>query len=197
LFTGLIEVRGTLRGTERQGPGRRLTIESPGYFGGQAIGASISINGCCLTIVARSEDQADFEAGDETLRRTTMERWSVGDRVNLEAAIRAGNPIGGHFVTGHIDGIGTLLLRHDNGAWSNFVFSAPGPLLRQMAAKGSVAVDGVSLTLVEVAPESFSVALIPHTLAQTTLGALQPGYAVNLETDVLAKYVERQLAVKA
>jgi len=127
------------------------------------------------------------------LQRTTLGKLCVGDRVNLEASLRAGDPLGGHYVTGHIDAVGLVDERVDDADWSTFWFRVPKELTRQMASKGSIAVDGVSLTLVDVEPERFSVALIPHTLQVTTLGQRQRGDSVNLETDVLAKYVERQL----
>jgi riboflavin synthase len=135
----------------------------------------------------------EFQAGDETLRRTNLGRLKPGSGVNVEHSLCLGDQMGGHFVTGHIDGQGMLESRTDAGDWSTFWFRAPADLMRQMASKGSIAVDGVSLTLVDVEDERFSVMLIPHTLEHTTLGKLQPGDAVNLETDVLAKYVQRQL----
>jgi riboflavin synthase len=136
----------------------------------------------------------EFQAGEETLRRTNLGNLKSGSAVNMERSLCLGDPLGGHFVTGHIDGQGTLESRTDAGQWSTFWFHAPAELMRQMASKGSIAIDGVSLTLVDVEDERFSVMLIPHTLEFTTLGKLQPGDAVNLETDVLAKYVQRQLA---
>lgn len=193
MFTGLVEACGTVGAVEPCGPGRRLTIHCERYFERRAIGDSIAINGCCLTIVASQRDQACFEAGTETLGRANLGRLTPGARVNLESATCAGSPLGGHLVTGHIDDLGILKKRIDQGDWSEFWFSIPGRLTRQMASKGSVAVDGVSLTLVEVTDDQFSVALIPHTLAATNLGDRIVGDCVNVETDILAKYVERQL----
>ena len=137
-----------------------------------------------------------FEAGPETLQKTTLGQLAEGDRVNLETSLKLGDTLGGHLVSGHVDGVGSVDERHDDDEWSTFWIRVPGELTRQMASKGSVAVDGVSLTLVEVEDERFSVALIPHTLAVTTLGFRKPGDPVNLETDLLAKYVERQLEWK-
>ena len=161
------------------------------------IGDSIAVNGCCLTIVAVEGDCLAFDAGPETLPRTNLGDLGVGQGVNLESSLRMGDPLGGHFVTGHVDGRGTLSARSDEGDWSTFRFAAEPRLTAQMASKGSIAVDGVSLTLVEVEPTGFSVALIPHTLAATTLGRLAVGDLVNLETDLLAKYVEKCLAAQA
>ena len=152
---------------------------------------SISVNGCCLTVIERHGDTFGFQAGPETLARTNLGELKPGSPVNLERALAVGDRLGGHFVSGHIDGVGTLLSRDDYGEWSTFWFSVPRSLAVQMASKGSIAVDGVSLTIVDSQPDRFSVALIPYTLAVTTLGRLQPGGKVNLETDLLAKYVQR------
>jgi riboflavin synthase len=159
-------------------------------------GESIALNGCCLTVAEIDGDALHFQAGPETLARTNLGELTEGTLVNLERALPVGARLGGHLVSGHIDGVGHVRDRQDDREWSTFWFIAPPPLLRQMASKGSIAVDGVSLTLVEVTDECFSVQLIPHTLAVTTLGHKQPGDRVNLETDLLAKYVERQLAFR-
>jgi riboflavin synthase len=145
-----------------------------------------------LTVVERQADTLVFQAGPETLLRTNLGRLQAGGRVNMERAVVVGSRLGGHFVSGHIDGQGALLDRRDEGDWSTLWFSVPRTLARHMASKGSVAIDGVSLTIVASEPERFSVALIPYTLAVTTLGQLKPGDSVNLETDILAKYVERR-----
>jgi riboflavin synthase len=144
-------------------------------------------------VVKQAKSLLTFEAGDETLSRTNLGRLATGSRVNLERSLQVGDRLGGHLVAGHVDAQGTLLKRRDERDWSSMVFRVPQRLMRQMASKGSVAVDGVSLTLVIVESDHFSVALIPHTLKQTTLGELAIGDAVNIETDLLAKYVERQL----
>ncbi|TWT36181.1 Riboflavin synthase [Posidoniimonas corsicana] len=176
------------------GPGVTITIDRAGLEDDSDLGASIALNGCCLTVVANYDDRVDFQAGEETLSRTNLGQLKAGDRVNVEPSLRAGDPLGGHYVTGHIDALGTVDRRDDDSDWSKFWFRVPQSLTRQMASKGSVTVDGVSLTLVDVEEERFSVALIPHTLQATTLGGRQPGDRVNIETDVLAKYVERQLS---
>jgi riboflavin synthase len=193
VFTGLVQSLAEVRNVVTEGPGARLVIRDEAVAARSATGDSIAINGCCLTVVNLDGGDMSFEAGPETLQRTNLGRLRPGDRVNLETSLRMGDSLGGHIVTGHIDAIGRLLRREDDGPWCTMWFSAPAALSRQMASKGSVAVDGVSLTLVDVEPGRFSVALIPHTLQSTTLGPLKPGDDVNLETDVLAKYVERQL----
>jgi riboflavin synthase len=193
VFTGLVQSLGTVRKVTAEGPGVRLTVADRGIADSAKIGDSIAINGCCLTVIGVEGDALSFEAGPETLKRTNLDRLKAGDRVNLEASLKVGDALGGHWVTGHIDGLGTLDAREDQADWSTMWFRAPRDLTRQMASKGSVAVDGVSLTLVDVEDDRFSVALIPHTLRVTTLGLRRVGDAVNLETDVLAKYVQRQL----
>ncbi len=194
MFSGIVETLGLVSELRQVGPGVRLVIHSPQVASKTQIGSSVAINGCCLTVVERNDEQMEFDAGEETLSRTNLGRLVQGSRVNLELSLRIGDELGGHFVTGHIDAVGTLDERIDDEDWSKFWFKMPTRLGRQMAGKGSVAVDGVSLTLVDVEAERFSVALIPHTLSVTTLGPLQHGDPVNLETDVLAKYVEKQLA---
>lgn len=172
----------------------RLTLRDESIAHRSAIGDSIAINGCCLTVVDIAGDTLAFDAGEETLSRTNLGQTQAGDTVNLETSLKLGDDLGGHLVTGHIDGVATVDQRMDDADWSTFWFRVPAELTRQMASKGSVAVDGVSLTLVDVEQDRFSVALIPHTLKVTTLGARKVGDRVNIETDVLAKYVERQLA---
>jgi riboflavin synthase len=196
VFTGLVQGLGEVRVVTPDGPGVRLTVREPEIAGRSGVGDSIAINGCCLTVVDVADGGMTFEAGAETLNRTNLGRLQSGDAVNLESSLRLGDALGGHLVTGHIDGLGTVDRRVDDAAWCTMWFRAAPGLLRQMASKGSVAIDGVSLTLVDVEDERFSVALIPHTLTVTTLGGRRVGDQVNLETDVLAKYVERQLASK-
>jgi len=192
MFTGLTQDMARVVDVDLLPPGMRLTIESP-QLADAAIGESVAINGCCLTVIGRGGPQAAFEAGPETLARTNLGQLTPGAAVNIERSLRLGDRIGGHLVTGHIDGLASLVERREEGAWSTLWFACDGDLTRLMAAKGSIAVDGVSLTLVEVTDGGFSVALIPHTLAVTTLGRLEVGGQVNLETDLLAKYVARQL----
>lgn len=187
----------TVRRVEDAPPGRRLTIHAPELSRTAAIGDSIAINGCCLTVVANEGESLSFEAGPETLAKTNLGRLEGGSTVNLEGSLRVGDALGGHYVTGHVEAIGTLAERLDEGEWSTCWYTFPPELGRYMVPKGSVAVDGVSLTLVDVEADRFSVALIPHTLAATTLGGLSPGDPVNLETDLLAKYAQKQLVDRA
>jgi riboflavin synthase len=194
MFTGLVQGLGEVRAVTPDGPGVRLAVREAGIAARCAVGASIAVNGCCLTAVAIDGAEMAFEAGAETLARTNLGRLRPGDRVNLESSLRVGDELGGHLVTGHIDAVGAVAERIDDGNWRTMWFRAPRQVTAQLASKGSVAVDGVSLTLVDVEDERFSVALIPHTLDMTTLGCRRIGDEVNLETDVLAKYVERQLA---
>ncbi len=196
MFTGLVQCLATVREVVPEGPGARLVIANATTARRAAVGESIAISGCCLTVVAVDDDCLAFEAGPETLKCTTLGDLAAGDHVNLETSLCVGDSLGGHLVTGHIDAVGTVDQRLDEAEWSTLWFRASRPLMRQMASKGSVAIDGVSLTLVDVEDERFSVALIPHTLKVTTLGMRKIGDRVNLETDVLAKYVERQLEWK-
>jgi riboflavin synthase len=189
MFTGLVEALGTVRQVHAEGPGRRLVVAAPTFAAELTLGESVAVNGACLTVVASDRETCSFQAGPETLRRTNLGELAPGDRVNLERSLRVGDRLGGHFVQGHVDGLGQIAERLRQGEWETVWFSCPAELAAQMVPKGSVAVDGLSLTLVDVAADRFSVALIPHTLAQTTLGFKQPGAAVNLETDLLAKYV--------
>ncbi len=193
MFTGIVEAHCPVDLVLNQPPGKRLVVNLGIHANGLQIGDSVAINGCCLTVVQRTATAAEFEAGPETLRRTTLGKLVAGGMVNIERSLRVGDRLGGHFVTGHVDAVGQLVERSDEQDWSTYWFQMPARLAVQMAGKGSVAVDGVSLTLVEVESERFSVALIPHTLQQTTLGDLQVGDEANLETDLLAKYVEKQL----
>ncbi len=195
VFTGIVESMGRIEAVIAEPPGVLLRVASAIIADGVALGDSIAIDGCCLTVVAAAEGCLDFQAGEETLSKTTLGRRGAGDQVNLERSLRPQDRMGGHFVTGHIDGVGRVLERTDDGEWSWFVFGADPPLMRQMASKGSIAIDGVSLTLVDVLADRFSIALIPHTLQATTLGRRQVGDPVNLETDLLAKYVQRQLGM--
>lgn len=174
-----------------------LNVLSATIAAGLQIGDSVAVNGCCLTVVSIDGEQFAFEAGEETLSRTNLGQLAAGtSHVNLERSVRVGDRLGGHYVTGHIDCTGSLDRRHDDGEWSTFWFHVPPTWTRHMVPKGSITVDGVSLTLVEMEEDRFSVALIPHTLEVTTLGKLQPGDPVNIETDMLAKYVEKLLTAQ-
>lgn len=191
MFSGIVEALGMVVELRSEPPGCRLIVRHAKIAAETAVADSISVNGCCLTVVAVEGDTFSFQAGPETLARTDLGDLKPGSPVNLERALAVGARLGGHFVSGHIDGVGTLLERIDTGDWSTYWFSVPRALARQMASKGSIAVDGVSLTIVDSEPDRFSVALIPFTLAVTTLGSLQVGGKINLETDILAKYVGR------
>ena len=236
MFTGLVQALADVSEIAEAGAGRELVITGGVWAADLAIGESVAINGCCLTLVGigppspcplpsgggrgekalplpkgrRGEGappppatapppamgaRARFQVGPETLAKTNLGQLRVGDRVNVERSLAVGDRLGGHIVQGHVDGTGTIIDRRDEGDWVFMNFAAPPGLLGQMVPKGSVAADGVSLTIVEVQPDRFSVALIPHTLANTTLGLKPIGATVNLETDILAKYVARHLAV--
>jgi riboflavin synthase len=196
MFSGIVEARGTVAEIRPEPPGCLLVIGEPKIAAQTKLADSISVNGCCLTVIAADDQTMSFQAGPETLARTNLGELVPGSLVNLERALAVGDRLGGHFVSGHVDVVGTLESRDDRGDWSFFWFRIPRRLSRQMASKGSIAVDGVSLTIVDSQPERFSVALIPYTLAVTTLGPLQVGGTVNLETDILAKYVERLVEAK-
>ena len=192
MFTGLIEGQGSVKAITPESGTMRLTINFPSEVqAGLAIGDSVAINGCCLTVVELNDGAAAFEAGAETLSKTNLGRLSVGHRVNLERALRADARLGGHIVQGHVDGVGEVDAIEHDGDWVTMWFRLPSELLRYMVKKGSVAVDGISLTVVNVDEQRFSVALIPHTLEVTTLGQRGVGDSINIETDILAKYVER------
>ncbi len=191
MFSGIVEALGTIVEVRPEPPGCRLVVREPKIAAAVKVADSIAVNGCCLTVVEQRADTFAFQAGPETLARTNLGELVPGCRVNLERALAVGDRLGGHFVSGHIDGVGRLVRRDDAGEWSTFWFSVPRELAVQMASKGSIAVDGVSLTIVACEPDRFSIALIPYTLAVTTLGSLAPGGRVNLETDLLAKYVQR------
>ena len=197
MFSGIVEAMGTIAEIRSEPPGCRLIVRHEKIAAETAVADSISVNGCCLTVVGKADGIFDFQAGPETLARTNLGDLKPGGRVNLERALRVGDRLGGHFVSGHIDGVGTLIERRDHGEWSDLRFSISEQIAREMASKGSIAVDGVSLTIVDSQRDSFSVALIPLTLAVTTLGLLQPGDRVNLETDILAKYVQRLIEARS
>lgn len=191
MFTGIVEELGEITAVERHSAGARLIISGPLVTSDAARGDSIAVNGVCLTVVDLSGGSFTVDVVTETVRRTSLASVSVGDRVNLERATAVGQRLGGHIVQGHVDGTGTLLSRETDGLAR---FSVPVSLSRYLVDKGSIAVDGVSLTVVEAAAEEFSVALIPTTLKLTILGTRKPGDIVNLEVDVLAKYVAKLLA---
>jgi riboflavin synthase len=195
MFTGIVEELGRVRSVEPNATGARLEFEAREVLADAHVGDSIAVNGCCLTVVERGGTWWAAEAVEETLRRTSLGALRAGDPVNLERPVRATDRLGGHIVQGHVDGQGCVASRMTNPDGSLLMFIQSQPkLLRYVVEKGSIAVDGVSLTVVGVNATGFSVALIPHTLAVTTLGRKRDGEPVNLEVDVLAKYVERLLA---
>lgn len=193
MFTGLIETIGTVTSAERRGTGLRLEVDLGPAAEGVRPGDSIALSGCCQTVAEIAGTVARFDTVAETLEKTTLGSWRRGTRVNVERSLRADDRLGGHIVAAHVDAAGTVVENGERaGGWWLRV-AAPPSLAPEIAPKGSIAVDGVSLTVVEAAPEEFSVTLVPTTLAETTLASLQPGGRVNLETDLLAKYVRRAL----
>ncbi|MFO1064515.1 MAG: riboflavin synthase [Pirellulales bacterium] len=194
MFTGLVEALTEILSITDEPAGKRFFVARPPAFDDLRIGDSIAISGCCLTVVEMDARSMVFQAGEETLSKTTLRGITGGSKVNCERAMKLGDRIGGHLVSGHVDGVGYVSSRVDNDEWSDIRFSAPAALMRQVVSKGSIAVDGTSLTVVDATDTEFSVALIPHTLQVTTLGSLRVGDRVNLETDMMAKYVERQMA---
>jgi riboflavin synthase len=193
VFTGIVRERGTVRSIDGDEQGARLRVAAPAAAGQAGIGDSIAISGVCLTVVAVQDGEVEFDAVAETLRRSSLGRLQAGDGVNVEPALRAGEPLGGHYVQGHVDGVGRVRSVESEGDGALIGFDAPPDVVRYCVEKGSIAVEGVSLTITYVDDTGFGVALVPHTLAETTLGFLRPGDEVNLEADVLAKYVERLL----
>lgn len=194
MFTGLVQTMGRVEAARDDGHGgRHLTVREPGMAPHLALGESVAVSGTCLTVVRSDPDTFDFQIGPETVRRTVLGSLAAGDAVNLERSLRVGDPIGGHFVTGHVDCVGKILSRETSGGWETVWVEYHPDFDDLLVIKGSVAVDGVSLTLVQVEPTKFSVMLIPHTLAHTTLGAKGVGAAVNLEFDLLAKHVQKMV----
>jgi riboflavin synthase len=193
MFTGLIETLSIIENVESDGDGLLLTIVAPLLAQSVAIGESIAVNGVCLTVVASEAQSIRFQVGPETLLKTNLGTLKTGERVNLERSLRVGDRLGGHFVQGHVDGIGSIVERITQGEWEMVRFQCPKEMTRLMVPKGSIAVDGISLTLVHVDDDFFTVMLIPHTLANTTLGFKRAGDVVNLEADMLAKHVAKLL----
>jgi riboflavin synthase len=193
MFTGIVEEMGAVTLTEQTLQGTRLTILASTVMRDLDIGDSISINGTCLTVVTKGEQSFMVDVSPETLSVTTLGRLTGGAPVNLERAMKLNERIGGHLVAGHVDGVGTIRSRRQEGNAIMFVIEAPHEVLRYCVPKGSVTVDGISLTINELTDHAFSVAVIPHTAAVTTLGVKQVGDAVNLESDLIGKFVERLL----
>jgi riboflavin synthase len=196
MFTGIVEAIGRIDAAEIRDGDVRVVIEARRYFKGVRIGDSIAVSGICLTAVAIGKDRFSADLSSETLATTTAKKWRVGTLVNLERSLTPATPMGGHLVSGHVDGVGKLVkIGADGSAW-RMRFEVPRSLARYVARKGSVCVDGVSLTVNEVARNRFDLMIIPHTLRHTTLGALEAGAAVNLEVDLIARYLERLLAAR-
>lgn len=197
MFTGLVEELGTVREVARRGAVVRLAVTARLAREGSEPGASVAVNGVCLTVVAAPPAGLEFEIGPETLTRTTLGRLEPGDAVNLERPLRFGAALGGHLVLGHVDGIGTVGAVTRVESTARVRIELPGPELAPLlVAQGSVAVDGVSLTVAALQARAFEVMVIPHTLAVTTFGRLARGQAVNLEMDVIGKYLQRSLELK-
>jgi len=193
MFTGIVEELGTVAGVEDQGDAIRLSIHAEHVLADARLGDSISVNGCCLTVAERDGDTWTADVMQETLDKTSLAGVAPGDRVNLERAVTPTTRLGGHIVQGHVDDVGVVRSRRPSEHWELVEISMPPGLGRYLVDKGSVTVDGVSLTVVEAGEDTFTVSLIPETLARTTLGRRQPGDRVNLEVDVLAKHVEKLL----
>jgi len=194
MFTGIITAVGRIAAIE-DGPVRRMTVSSSYDPASFEIGCSVAHDGVCLTVVDAGPDDGGarhvVEISPETLARTTLGSWREGGRVNLERALRAGDELGGHIVQGHVDGVGEVLEREDRDGWTSLAVAAPDDIAGLIAQKGSIAIDGVSLTVNAVRGARFDLMIIPHTLSATTLGRLQPGAHVNLEADVMARYAAR------
>lgn len=193
MFTGIVRELGTVVAASEKGDGLAIVVRAPDTAATTHVGDSVSIDGCCLTVESVDGERVSFHAVPETLARTTLRRLRADDRVNVEPAVRAGEPLGGHYVQGHVDGVGRVQSVEAEGEGLRVFVEAADDVLRFCVEKGSVTVDGVSLTIAEVADDAFAVALVPHTIEVTTLSELVPGREVNIESDVLAKYVERLL----
>jgi riboflavin synthase len=196
MFTGIIRELGRIAAIDATSDGARIVVEAPATAGDAKAGDSVALNGVCLTVTESANGSLAFDAVPETLRRSSLGALTPGERVNVEPALRAGEPLGGHYVQGHVDGVGEVRGSEPEGDGRRVRIGVPAELRRYLVEKGSVAVEGVSLTVAELDDDAFAVALVPHTLAVTTLGRLAPGDRVNIEVDVLAKYVERLVAPK-
>lgn len=192
MFTGLIENIGSITHVMKTGKGIRLNLKPESNMELQ-IGDSISVNGVCLTAVEGAKDFT-FEISPETMRSTNLGELKINDKVNLERALRLSDRLGGHIVTGHIDGVGSIIGKKSEGEYAFYTFNAPSEILKYIVKKGSIAVDGISLTVTGIDSRSFSVAIIPHTLTATNIGSKGIGDKVNLEVDILGKYVEKFMA---
>jgi len=194
MFTGIVKTKGTIGAVDRRGGDVRLTITAPDLpWGDYEVGDSISVNGVCLTAVELLANGFVTDVSVETLNVTTLKQAGQGAAVNLEPALRIGDALGGHLVSGHVDGIGVVISRSEDARSIRLAFEVPPELARYIAKKGSVCVDGVSLTINEVSGNTFSLNIIPHTAEVTTMGEFDTGTAVNIEVDLLARYIERML----
>lgn len=197
MFTGIIEGIGSISSvSERSGDRRMLIVAAAGYLDGIGLGDSIAVNGICLTAAELIPQGFAADVSSETLGATTARSWTAGLRVNLERALTPSKPLGGHMVSGHVDGTGKLLSRHDDARSIRMNFEAAPGLSRYVAQKGSICINGISLTVNEVRGNTFGVNIIPHTARETTLGELQAGDVVNLEVDLIARYLERLLSAR-
>lgn len=196
MFTGLIAEIGKLGASRPTSTGRELVVHAPRLAAAAANGDSIAVNGICLTVTAVQGQSFTCHAGVETLERTTAGTWPAGQALNLEPALRVGDHLGGHFVQGHVDCVGLCTARQVVGETIRFEFALPPEHASYLVAKGSVAIDGISLTVTQAGEAQFGVAIIPHTLAQTTLEEMASGWKVNIEVDILSKYVRRAMGVE-
>ena len=197
MFTGIIESKGHIDIIERVGGDARMTIAAKdGYLKGTNLGDSIAVNGVCLTAVAFTADGFVADLSAETLAGTNASQWREGQSVNLEKALTPHKPLGGHMVSGHVDGVGHLVEKHEDARGWRLSFEVPKALAKYIARKGSITIDGISLTVNEVDKTRFGVMIVPHTWQHTTLGTLDVGGAVNLEVDLIARYLERLLAAR-
>jgi len=194
MFTGIVRERGRVVRADGGPDGLALELEAPDTAALSAIGDSVSIAGACLTVTSVADGRMSFHAVPETIERSSLGRLQAGEDVNVEPALRVGDPLGGHYVQGHVDAVGAVRALDPEGEGARLWVDAPPEVLRYCVDKGSIAVEGVSLTVAGLDAEGFAIALVPHTLEATTLGALVPGDPVNLEVDVLAKYVEKLVA---
>ena len=191
MFTGIVEEVGIVRSIDRRSAYQRTTIEAITVLEELTIGDSVSLAGACHTVVAITASSFTVESVEETLKRTTMGDLGVGDRLNLERSVRLADRLDGHLVQGHVDGVGRVVIRDDGGDHWDYTIEMPATLSRYVAEKGSIAIDGISLTVVSVNAERFSVTIIPHTMKVTTMGDRRQGDRVNLEVDLVARYLER------
>jgi riboflavin synthase len=194
MFTGLVEIFGTITGIKNAGSSMVLSVKPLSEFEVQ-LGDSVAVNGVCLTVTKHNGDLA-FDVSPETLKSTSLGELQISAKVNLERALRLSDRLGGHIVSGHVDGMGTVRDKKQVGEYTFFTFDSPPEILKYIVKKGSIAIDGISLTVVDLDHRSFSVAIIPHTLASTNLGDKGIGHRVNLEADIIGKYVEKLLGPK-